>query len=155
MPDTVKPFNDVVLKTQNSETVNATKNNVVTTMSYDKSGVSQKEIEDFKKEFTTKTPKLERIPSVDTVSFSGNDKTLEGNKLKEEASSGKKWGVGIASFLIPGLGQAINGEWGKALGFLAGRIGISLALGFACPPLAIATSLGLTIWSTVDAVQNA
>ena len=34
-----------------------------------------------------------------------------------EASTGKKWGVGVASYFVPGLGQAINGQWGKAAGF--------------------------------------
>lgn len=35
------------------------------------------------------------------------------------ASTGKKVGVGVASFALPGLGQAINGQWGKGLGFFA------------------------------------
>ncbi len=102
-----------------------------------------------------------------------------------EASTGKKWGVGIASCYVPGLGQAINGQWGKAAGFFGayvltgiltgmgltksakssaealknltkiptkpkvpkGGLGM-LALGAAC-------TLGISIWSIVDAVKNA
>lgn len=44
------------------------------------------------------------------------------------ASTGKKVGVGIASGFIPGLGQMINGQWGKGLGFIAGNIGISFIM---------------------------
>lgn len=41
--------------------------------------------------------------------------------FKDEASTGKKWGVGLGSFFIPGLGQAINGQWAKAAGMFAGK----------------------------------
>ena len=79
-----------------------------------------------------------------------------------EASSGKKWGVGIASAFLPGLGQAINGDWGKGVGFFlgtgvlgflsklaaaSGKIGLGLAGGLA--------TLGLGIVSIVDAVKSA
>ena len=66
---------------------------------------------------------------------------------RSEASSGKKWGVGIASACISGLGQAINGEWGKALAFFGG----SLLAGFVFP----IASIPIGIWSIVDAVKNA
>ena len=39
---------------------------------------------------------------------------------EEPGTTGKKIGVGAASYFIPGLGQAINGQWGKATGFFAG-----------------------------------
>ena len=79
-----------------------------------------------------------------------------------KASSGKKWGVGIASAFLPGLGQAINGDWGKGVGFFlgtgvlgflsklasaSGRIGLGIAGGLA--------TLGLGIVSIVDAVKSA
>ena len=92
-----------------------------------------------------------------------------------EGSTGKKWGVGLASAFIPGLGQAINGDWGKAVLYFLGasvaavgaqvmgifsvmdgvmdgnisktKAGIGLALGLSC--------LGIGIASIVDAVKNA
>lgn len=82
--------------------------------------------------------------------------------IKDEASSGKKWGVGIGSFLFPGLGQAINGQWGKAAGMFAG-----LTATLAAPKLlkktqnmaALSviglTNLGLRIWAAIDSVKNA
>ena len=42
---------------------------------------------------------------------------------EEQGTTGKKIGVGVASYCIPGLGQAINGQWGKAAGFFAGIMG--------------------------------
>ena len=66
---------------------------------------------------------------------------------KTEASKGKKWGVGIASAFISGLGQAINGEWGKALAFFGGSILASTVF-----PIAV---LPIGIWSIVDAVKHA
>ena len=78
--------------------------------------------------------------------------------MKEEASTGKKWGVGLASLICPGLGQGINGQWGKAAGMFGGCIVASLL------PLTKNTSatiigwlgcLGIGIWSIIDAVKNA
>ncbi|MCM1004483.1 MAG: hypothetical protein NC408_09100 [Candidatus Gastranaerophilales bacterium] len=74
--------------------------------------------------------------------------------IKDEASSGKKWGVGLGSFFLTGLGQAINGQWGKAAAFFGGAV----AAGFVSksnPVLGGLAALGITIWSTVDAVKNA
>lgn len=34
--------------------------------------------------------------------------------------------AGVASFFIPGLGQGVAGEWGRALGVFAGDLGLSL-----------------------------
>lgn len=33
--------------------------------------------------------------------------------------------AGVASFFIPGLGQGVAGEWGRAVGFIAADIGLS------------------------------
>ena len=41
-----------------------------------------------------------------------------------DASTGKKWGVGLASAVFPGLGQAINGQWGKGIAFFLGNIAL-------------------------------
>lgn len=84
-----------------------------------------------------------------------------------EASTGKKWGVGIASYFVPGLGQAINGQWGKAAGFfgtsLLGGVlaGAGLAKsgaskgGLGMVALGVVSLLGASIWSIVDAVKSA
>ena len=84
-----------------------------------------------------------------------------------EASTGKKWGVGIASYFIPGLGQAINGQWGKAVGFFGTYVlgGVLACAGLAksgaskgglgMVALGVASSLGASIWSIVDAVKSA
>ena len=85
---------------------------------------------------------------------------------KTEASSGKKWAVGIWSTLIPGAGHAINGQWKRGLAFLAGNIGaLLLAIPTAMAAanskvgnvLAIASALGsfgIRAWTVVDAVKN-
>ena len=81
--------------------------------------------------------------------------------IQTEATSSKKWGVGIASFLMPGLGQFINGDVGKGFGFLSGVFGVvgltflafrAKSIGAYC--LSIASNLGLKVWSTIDALKN-
>lgn len=76
---------------------------------------------------------------------------------------------GLCSFLIPGLGQMIAGEWGRGAGFLAGYIGCAslmfYSLGIAAlgepgfgGGLALASSIAavaLNIYSIVDAVRVA
>ena len=88
---------------------------------------------------------------------------------KGPATAGKKWGVGLASWFCPGLGQAINGEWGKGLGIFLGQLGLGFIAGFsgaknimAGKPKSMAVSIvtllgaaGLGIWSVIDAVKNA
>lgn len=98
--------------------------------------------------------------------------------IKNEASTGKKVGAGLASACVPGLGQAVNGQWGKAAGFFLGSMLIPsiLALpimmsdgknnGELLNPknykisstkmlLPILAAAGIAIWSIVDAVKNA
>ncbi len=85
-------------------------------------------------------------------------------RVKTEGATGKKWGVGIASAFMSGLGQFINGDVGKGFGFLVagaasyaamiagtmkGSKGKGLSLGGAL------ATLGINIWSIVDAVKNA
>lgn len=85
----------------------------------------------------------------------------EARTYETPASTGKKWGVGIASFLCSGLGQAINGQWGKAAGFFFGSCAlgvVSVASMLRSPALSITSAIGafgLGIWSIVDAVRNA
>lgn len=75
------------------------------------------------------------------------------NKYESEASKGKKWGVGLASFCLMGLGQLINGDILKGVGFIAGDVAMAIAskknMKMALPLLAC------KIWSVVDAVKNA
>ncbi len=35
---------------------------------------------------------------------------------------------GIASFFIPGLGQCVDGEWGRGIGFFAANLGINVVV---------------------------
>ena len=83
--------------------------------------------------------------TADVVEINNN-----GNARKE-ASTEKKLLCAACSFFIPGLGQAINGQWGKAVGFFVGSIFLT--------PISIC-SLGLLgipyqIWSAYDAAKNA
>lgn len=83
---------------------------------------------------------------------------VEERRYEVEASTGKKWGVGIASFFISGLGQAINGDWGKAAGFFIGSVVTTVAATrgkLATALVAGLASLGITVASIVDAVKNA
>lgn len=82
--------------------------------------------------------------------------------IKTEGSTGKKWGVGIASAFMTGLGQFINGEVGKGFGFLVAGLATYVATTLGAMKGskglylggALAT-LGTVIWSIVDAVKNA
>ena len=89
---------------------------------------------------------------------------FEERRYEVDASTGKKWGVGIASCFVSGLGQAINGDWGKAAGFFFGNIACSLLAGISASMgnkgavgtgLGIVGALGLNVWSIVDAVKSA
>ena len=113
--------------------------------------------------------KSKNIPTLVSVT-QGPD--YETRVYETDATSGKKWGVGLASAFIPGVGQAINGEWGKGIGFFLGGIGLPLLVGIAGGFTSVAgggakkslaglyiaglaANLGLRIWSIVDAVKNA
>ena len=77
--------------------------------------------------------------------------------------------IGVASFFIPGLGQAITDEWGRAAGFFFGTqlficgTAVPLAISYqnknfqtSIPLLLImAGVLGIDIWSVCDAVRIA
>lgn len=58
----------------------------------------------------------------------------------------------LASFFLPGLGQFVNGEGGKGVGFLlaylAGWVSVFVLVGFVVVP-------AVWIWSMVDAYQSA
>ena len=55
---------------------------------------------------------------------------------------------------MPGLGQAVNGQWGKGLGFFFGT-GLAGAAAMLAGPVGLAAYAGVGIWSIVDAVKNA
>lgn len=93
-------------------------------------------------------PKVDLSDPVDTVELSGKAAKKEG------ASTAKKVGVGIASFLLPGLGQFINGEPKKGFAYLGGSIGCAILAGFTGPIGAVA-ALAVGVSSIVDAVKNA
>lgn len=80
--------------------------------------------------------------------------------------------TGVASFFIPGLGECINGEWGRGLGKFFGNVALmttanvcvqrsyvdyapawQIEIGVAV--VCYAAALGLDIWSIVDAVRIA
>lgn len=70
--------------------------------------------------------------------------------------------MGVASFFIPGLGQGICNEWGRACGFFFGNLalgttGYALTLNQVYVPALIcyAAQLGLDIWCICDAVSVA
>lgn len=78
-----------------------------------------------------------------------------------KASAAKKWGVGIASFCVPGLGQLINGETAKGFAFFGPTLGIILIPGLIADKtkgtglLPLFAFWGIKLWSIVDAVKNA
>ena len=75
---------------------------------------------------------------------------------KTQTTTSKKIGVGLASLLFSGLGQAVNGQWGKALGYCIGEA--AAAIGGFCLAGPFGSSLGIAlakILSINDAVKNA
>ncbi len=59
---------------------------------------------------------MQIYPVNTTSSFSQNIKP----------KTGKKTAVGLSSFIVPGLGQAVNNQWGKGALFLAGTTAIRI-----------------------------
>lgn len=121
--------------------------------------LSDSQVQQLAKDFSASGTSLERTPATDVVMFSKTNKDFElpkdpAKEAPKEASTAKKWGVGIASAFLPGLGQAINGQWGKGLGFFLGS-GATAALTVAFPPAGLIAAAGVGIWSIVDAVKNA
>ena len=83
-------------------------------------------------------------------------------RVKTEGTTGKKWGVGIASAFMSGLGQFINGDVGKGFGFLVAGAAAYAAM-FAGMKKGskglylggLLASSGIGIGSVIDAVKNA
>ena len=102
-----------------------------------------------------RTPKVVIPDETDTLELS--TRAVAPAKPK----TAKKFGVGIASFFAPGLGQLCNGQGLKALGHFAGIIGLTALATVTAPvsiPLSLAAGIGafaVRICSVVDAVKNA
>ena len=80
---------------------------------------------------------------------------------KADAGSGKKLGVGISSAILPGVGQAMNGQWGKGTAFLLSCVILeavkiaSSRKNYTAPLIASLGLIGLRILAAVDAVKSA
>lgn len=75
---------------------------------------------------------------------------------------------GVASFLVPGLGQIVAGETGRGLAFMGGYVGGAVlygagyvrlltlqSQGFGTMLLGFGAMVGVSIWSITDAVKVA
>ncbi|MEW5822198.1 MAG: hypothetical protein AB1782_18530 [Cyanobacteriota bacterium] len=78
------------------------------------------------------------------ISFKGNETDSKPNSF---------W-TGFSSFIIPGLGQAINGQIGKALGYFCAELFGVLVLSNISRPLGFFGSLAISIFAANDAYKN-
>ena len=121
--------------------------------------LSDSQVQQLAKELSANGVSLERTPVTDVITFSKTNQKpeLPEDSTKEapkKASGAKKFGVGLASAFLPGLGQAVNGQWGKGLAFFFGT-GVAGAAAMLAGPVGLAAYAGVGIWSIVDAVKNA
>ena len=89
----------------------------------------------------------------DSVSFTGKKKSADAPKKKSGVIH--KALVATTGAFIPGLGQALNGQWGKAAFFLVGAPAITLAALCVSVPLAVAVGTAAEIGMYIDAYRNA
>ncbi len=91
-------------------------------------------------------------------------------KLENNVQNTSKVGVGIASLIIPGLGQGLNGQWGKGAAFFVSSAATIIPLSF-IPAIMLTTKnkaiaaglfsisaishLAVRAWAVIDAVKNA
>ena len=78
-----------------------------------------------------------------------------------------RWAAGVLSALLPGLGECVNGEWGRGIGKFAASFGMFAVFAISRPSridydgndflafLAVNGYIALRIWSIVDAVNIA
>lgn len=85
-----------------------------------------------------------------------NIKKQDDNLKNLKSPTTKKIGVGVVSCIFPGLGQLVNGQFGKAVLFWAGA-GVASIAGFciAGPVGSVAAAYALNALSIYDAVKNA
>ena len=106
-----------------------------------------------------KNPGITPSPQVDefvkTLPKKDEKTKIEEKVQPKESKTSKKLGVSLASVLYSGLGQAVNGQWGKALGFCVGE-GAAMLTGFcvAGPVGALLSALAVKSLSIYDAVKN-
>lgn len=99
-----------------------------------------------------------------SVTFGENQDKAEISKTKiaegeqePRSLTTKKWGVGIASFFLPGTGQLINGEKGKGIALLIGvtLVGLLARMTRGAGRLILNLAvLATAIYSCVNAVKN-
>lgn len=92
--------------------------------------------------------------NADTVSFTSRKKDIE-DIPKKKSSKMHKALVAATGLLIPGLGQALNGQWGKAVGFFAGAPLAVLAASMVNPLLGAAVAVGAEVGMLTDAYKHA
>jgi len=93
------------------------------------------------------------------------------NYVKQPGDPYTPFWIGFGDFIIPGLGNAINGEWGRAAGFFFSNLGLGV-LGLTQVSVVttsydshyeytglywaiMAARIGLNVWSICDAVHVA
>lgn len=165
----LKPFQTIMYTTKDGEHCTATKKDGIVTVVGDKNGTRQLELETFMKNElinNVQNINLENSPEKDSVSFKGYHDIDKGDYIERhietEASIAKKLGVGLASYVLPGLGQFINGDNTKGLACLGLSVATMLASSLAACKgkigIALATAvplLGTQIYSIVNAFKNA
>ncbi|GEM_PF-6864240 len=92
--------------------------------------------------------------NADMVSFTSRKKDIE-DIPKKKSSKTHKALVAATGFLIPGLGQALNGQWGKAIGFFAGAPALVVVASMINPVLGFAVAAGAEVKMFTDAYKNA
>ena len=68
-------------------------------------------------------------------------------------STAKKIGIGMASVMLPGLGQFINGDTKKGIGFLAANFAL-IPLSGVLGPVAGVSAIAIQVASAIDAIRN-
>lgn len=99
-------------------------------------------------------PKTNYNSCGDTVCFTGKKKA-EDAEPKKKSSVIHKGLVAMTNCFFPGLGQAINGQWGKAAFFALGAPAV--VLGAMCVSLPLAIGVGAVAEAAmfIDAYRNA
>ena len=102
--------------------------------------------------------RFENTQAADVFMKAAIDKEAQKGDLvvKPKAGIGKKIGSAVASAFVPGLGQAANGQWGKALGFFFG-MGVADIVGYVLGgPVGMSFAHSVVgVLNIVDAYRNA
>ena len=111
-----------------------------------------------KKHLPGEVTRFESIQAADVFMKSAIDKEAQKGDLvvKPKAGIGKKIGSAVASAILPGLGQAANGQWGKALGFFFG-VSVADVVGFVLGgPIGASLAHSVVgVLNIIDAYRNA